>query len=102
VIDIAGTEKLLGPPELLARELLRRVQVRGVAPSVAISKKFYAALSYVRGASSRIASIAPGTEGSALAPLPLKVLDISSEHAETFGLWGIRTLGAFAAFQKRN
>ena len=26
VIDIAGTEKLLGPPEVLARELLHRVQ----------------------------------------------------------------------------
>jgi protein ImuB len=101
VIDIAGTEKLLGPPEVLARELLRRVQVLGVSASVAISRNFYAALSYVRGSSSRIALIAPGNEGVALAPLPLKVLDISGEHAETFGLWGIRTLGAVAALPER-
>jgi protein ImuB len=97
VIDIAGTEKLLGAPEVLARELLRRMQVFGVSASVAISRNFYAALSYVRGSSSHIAFIAPGNEGKALAPLPLKVLDVSSEHAETFALWGIRTLGALAA-----
>ena len=101
VIDIAGTEKLLGPPEVLARKLLRRVQVLGVSASVAISRNFYAALSYVRGSSSRIAFIAPGNEGPALAPLPLKVLDISSEHAETFALWGIRTLGALAALPEK-
>jgi len=101
VIDIAGTEKLLGPPEVLARELLRRVQVLGVSASVAISRNFYAALSYVRGSSSRIAFIAPGKEGDALAPLPLKVLDVSSEHAETFALWGIRTLGALAVLPEK-
>jgi protein ImuB len=101
VIDIAGTEKLLGPPEVLARKLLRRVQVLGVSASVAISRNFYTALSYVRGSSSRIAFIAPGNEGPALAPLPLKVLDISAEHADTFGLWGIRTLGAMAALPEK-
>jgi protein ImuB len=101
VIDIAGTEKLLGSPEVLTRELLRRVQVLGVSASVAISRNFYTALSYVRGSSSRIAFIAPGNEGPALAPLPLKVLDISSEHAETFALWGIRTLGAMAALPEK-
>ncbi len=101
VIDIAGTEKLLGPPEVLVRELLRRVQVLGVSASVAISRNFYAAQSYVRGASSRIAFISPGKEGDALAPLPLKVLDVSSEHAETFAQWGIRTLGALAALPEK-
>jgi protein ImuB len=101
LIDIAGTEKLLGPPEVLAQKLLRRVQVLGVSASVAISRNFYAALSYVRGSSSRIAFIAPGNEGPTLAPLPLKVLDISEEHADTFGLWGIRTLGAMAALPEK-
>jgi protein ImuB len=101
VIDIAGTEKLLGSPEVLARTLLRRVQVLGVSASVAISRNFYTALSYVRGSSSRMAFIAPGNEGPALAPLPLKVLDISNEHAETFGLWGVRTLGAVAGLPEK-
>jgi len=101
VIDIAGTEKLLGPPEVLARELLRRVQVLGVSASVAVSRNFYAAVSYVRGSSSRIAFLAPGKEGDALAALPLRVLDVSSEDAETFALWGVRTLGALAALPEK-
>jgi hypothetical protein len=43
-------------------------------------------------ASSRIAFIAPGNEGPALAPLPLRVLEVSSQHTETFALWGRRQL----------
>jgi protein ImuB len=35
-------------------------------------------------------------ECAALAPLPLTVLDLSPEHAETFAMWGITTLGALA------
>ncbi len=101
VIDIAGTEKLLGSPEVLARELLRRVQALGVSASVAISRNFYTALSYVRGSSSRISFIPPGNEGTALAPLPLNILDLSSQHAETFAQWGIRTLGALATLPEK-
>ncbi len=37
-----------------------------------------------------------GMECAALAPLPLTVLDLSPEHAETFAMWGITTLGALA------
>jgi protein ImuB len=97
VMDIAGTEKLLGPPDVLARKLLRGVQALGVRASVAMSGNFHAAICYARAASSRIAFIPPGNEGPALAPLPLHVLDMSLEHAETFAVWGIRTLGALAA-----
>ena len=101
VIDIAGTGKLLGPPEVLARKLLRRVQAVGVSASVAMSRNFYTALSSVRGSSTCITLIEHGNEGPALAPLPLNVLDVSSEHAETFALWGIRTLGALAALPEK-
>ena len=36
-----------------------------------------------------------------LAPLPLTVLDLSEEQAETFALWGIRTLGMLAALPEK-
>ncbi|MGD0649450.1 MAG: DNA polymerase Y family protein, partial [Acidobacteriaceae bacterium] len=49
------------------------------------------------GTSARVRLIAAGEEGAALSGLPLRVLDLSEAHAETFGLWGIRTLGALAA-----
>jgi protein ImuB len=97
VIDIAGTEKLLGTPPVLARTLLRRVQALGVSASVTISSNFHAAISAARGSTARITLIPSGNERAALAPLPLRVLDMSSEHAETFALWGIRTLAALAA-----
>ena len=97
VLDIAGTERLLGKPEVLAKELLRRVQRLGVRASVAISRNFHAAMCCVRGSSARVRLITAGEEGSALSGLPLRVLDLSEAHAETFNLWGIRTLGALAA-----
>ena len=96
VLDIAGTEKLLGKPEVLAKELLRRVQRLGVSASVAVSRNFHAAVCCVRGASARVRLVAAGEEAAALSGLPLRVLDLSAAHAETFGLWGIRTLGALA------
>jgi protein ImuB len=37
----------------------------------------------------------------ALAPLRVGVLDISAEHAATFGDWGIRTLGELAALPEK-
>jgi protein ImuB len=101
VIDIAGTEKLFGPPPVLVRELLHRAQILGVSASAAIAGNFHAAICLARGSTARIAPMAPGKEDEALAPLPLKVLDISSEHTETFALWGIRTLGALAALPEK-
>jgi protein ImuB len=97
VLDIAGTERLLGRPGVLALELLRRVQRLGVSASVAISRNFHAAVCCVRGSSTRVRLVAAGEEAAALSGLPLRVLDLSEAHAETFGLWGIRTLGALAA-----
>jgi protein ImuB len=97
VLDIAGTERLLGKPEVLAKELLRRVQRLGVTASVAVSRNFHAAICCVRGSSARVRLVAAGEEAAALSGLPLRVLDLSAAHAETFNLWGIRTLGALAA-----
>ena len=45
--------------------------------------------------------IPAGEESSALAALPLSVLDMSEEQAETFSLWGIRTLGMLAALPEK-
>jgi len=62
-----------------------------------VSRNFHAAMCCVRGTSARVRLVAAGEEGAALSGLPLRVLDLSEAHAETFGLWGIRTLGALAA-----
>ncbi len=98
VIDIAGTEKLFGPPARLAKNLLQRLQALGISASIAVSGNFDASICLARGRSSGMdaAIIASGEERTAMAPLPLSVLDLSEEHAETFSLWGIHTLGMLA------
>jgi protein ImuB len=45
--------------------------------------------------------ISKGDEANALTSLPLSVLGLTEEHAETFALWGIRTLGMLAALPEK-
>jgi protein ImuB len=98
VIDIAGTDKLIGAPSVLGKKLLQRIKALGIKASISISGNFHAAVSIARGMTSvnLVNVIEPGEENSALAPLPLSVLDLSEAHAETFALWGIHTLGMLA------
>jgi protein ImuB len=102
VIDIAGTETLFGSPDALGERLLKRTQALGIHPSIAISSNFHAARCLARGLSLRAGiRVAPrGMECAALAPLPLDVLDLSPEHAETFSMWGITTLGELAKLEE--
>lgn len=95
VLDIAGTEKLFGPPDKLVTTLLSRVRALGIAAVAAVSRNLHAAVYLARGLSykERIHVIANGKEGAALAPLPLSILDLSESQAETLALWGIHNLG---------
>src|SRR6202022_4289042 len=97
-IDIAGTKSLFGPPEILARSLLERVGSLGISARVIVSSNFHAAACLAQGLSqgSPVRVIPSGEEATALAPLPLSVLDLTETQAETFALWGIRTLGMLA------
>ncbi|MGA9671495.1 MAG: DNA polymerase Y family protein [Terracidiphilus sp.] len=103
-IDIAGTGSLFGPPEKLARSLLERVRAAGVAATVSVSTNFHAAVCTARDSSLRIAVrvIPSGEEATALANLPVAVLDLTEMQAETFASWGIRTLGMLAALPERD
>ncbi len=102
VLDIAGTKGLFGPPETLARSLLKRVRASGINACVAVSGNFHAAVALARAPLPLSVRVVPtGEESTALAALPLTVLDLSEEQAETFSLWGIRTLGMLAALPER-
>jgi protein ImuB len=102
VIDIAGTEKLLGPPGSLAENLLTRVRSLGITASIAVSCNFHAAVCLAQQLPPRTAKvITAGEEGTALALLPLTVLNLTEEQAETFSLWGIRTLEMLAALPEK-
>ncbi len=98
-IDIAGTQDLFGPPAMLARSLLQRVKSLGISAQIVVSNNFHAAVCLAKAPSpcTSIQVIPFGEEAAVLAPLPLTVLDLTEQQAETFALWGIRTLGMLAA-----
>jgi protein ImuB len=101
VIDIAGTEKLFGSPDALGETLLKRTKALGVRAAIAISSNVRAARCLARGHSGTGIRVVPrGMERTALAPLPLTVLELSLEHAETFSMWGITTLGELANLEE--
>lgn len=102
VVDIAGTEKLLGPPETLARELRRRVRVLGISASVAVSSNFHAAISYARGSLSSIAFIKPGEEAKALSQMPLKVSNCRVDRPRRSHSGAFARSGRWARFLKRS
>ncbi len=93
IFDVRGLESLYGPPEQLAREIERRV---GVPASLAIAANPDAAMHAALGIRG-VTVIARGREAEVLAPLPINLLRASPETAELLHLWGIRTLGQFAA-----
>jgi protein ImuB len=102
-IDIAGMHNLFGSPETLSRNLLERVRSLGISAQITVSNNFHAAVCLAKGMAHNTAMevIAPGEEEAVLATLPLAVLDLSEQHAETFALWGIRTLGMLAALPEK-
>jgi protein ImuB len=103
VLDVAGTEKLLGTPAELGRTLLKRVQSLGIHASIVVSGNVHAAIAQSRGtsAANQVIVIPEGEEGAVLSALPLRVLDISEAHAETFAQWGITTLGMLAELPEK-
>jgi protein ImuB len=103
VIDIAGTGGLFGPPEALAQNLLTRIRSLGMTACIAVSHNFHAAISLAKGLSPRtpVRVIPIGEEAAALTSLPLAVLDMTEVQADTFGLWGIHTLGMLAALPEK-
>jgi protein ImuB len=104
VIDIVGTSLLFGPPLALVHNLLARVRALGVEAMIAVSSNFHAAIALAKGLSPHdpVRIVAAGEEAAALGTLPLAVLDLDEEQAETFMLWGIRTLGMLAALPEKD
>lgn len=104
VLDIAGTEKLFGAPETLADRLQEAFAAMGVGGSIAVSANFETAICLAKGSPGRKAPVIlrAGEERQALAPLPLSVLSVSAEYAETFEQWGVSTLGVLAMLPEKD
>lgn len=97
VLDIAGTERLFGPPQKLAERLREELATAGFRVSIAVSANYETARMKAAAAARGVTVVPEGHEAVALAKLPVTSLPLTPEHAETFATWGIRTLGELAA-----
>ncbi len=115
LLDVAGLERLFGPPAVLASELARRVREAGLAANVAVAANPDAALHAARGFAG-VTIIPTGKEAERLGPLGIDVLcptagsgcataiehcateaDTQLEMLATLDRWGVRTLRALTA-----
>jgi protein ImuB len=102
VLDIAGTEKLFGEPRVLSQKLLRGVRALGISASVIVCSNVPTSISMARGTSRHeVTVIERGQESIELAPLPVKVLTLTQDQADTFANWGIHSLGMLAALPEK-
>jgi protein ImuB len=96
VLDIAGSERLFGVPQTLAHRLRVALASAGFLVSIAVSHNFHAAR--LKAAAARGITVIPsGQEATALAKLPIALLSLEKERAETFAIWGIYTFSELAA-----
>ncbi len=111
LLDLAGLDRLLGPPARLARELGQRLAALGLEANLGVAANPEAALHAARGFAG-VTVIPEGREAERLGSLPLDVLlpvnhdaveDDRATHGratqilETLDRWGVRTFRALAA-----
>ncbi|HEX3104987.1 MAG TPA: hypothetical protein VHQ22_11085 [Terriglobales bacterium] len=88
-LDIAGTERIFGPPQKLLRLLGENASRIGLEVNAAAAHNPDAALIGAKGFTGTTV-IAAGNEANAIAQLPVDVLPLSKAQAEVLDSWGIR------------
>jgi len=96
VLDVAGLDRLFGPPHKLAQDLQQRARELGLEVNVAVATNPDAAILAARGFAG-ITVIPPGKQAERLGPLAVDVLQVTPEILETLDRWGVRNLRALAA-----
>jgi protein ImuB len=95
-LDVAGLERLYGPPHQIAAAMAQRAREMGMEPHVAIAANPDAAICAARGFTG-IRVLPFGDEAKCLGGLPLALLSPQPETFETLERWGIRTFHDLAA-----
>jgi protein ImuB len=96
MLDVSGCDRLLGGAEKIAGSARQHLAAVGYEANVAAAHNAYVAVLAARGIEGAMA-IAGGCEAEVLAPLPLSVLELTDEQAQTFAAWGLHRLGELAA-----
>jgi protein ImuB len=103
LLDLAGLEKLFGPPPKIARKIFRSTSAMGLHANVAIAGTLDAALLAAHGFS-EVTVLLEGKESEILGGLPVEVLFADERESldreeilETFRRWGIRKFRDLAA-----
>ena len=96
ILDLSGSERLLGTGETIAQLILGEVTKRGFESNVAIASNpdttHYAARGF-KG----IRIIGPGDEAQSLSKLPVEVLGSAPDILDVLHAWGIRDFKSLAA-----
>jgi protein ImuB len=95
-LDIRGMNTLFGDAAQVANKLRQRIMTAGFLANIAVAENFDAAVCLAYGRTG-VSVVPPGCEATALADLPLSVLNLEPGHAATFEVWGIRTCAELAA-----
>jgi protein ImuB len=96
VLDLAGCEKLCGPPQKIGQDLQRIAAKVGLETNVAVAGSISAAVRAAQGFAG-VTVIPAGDERICIGTLSLEALRMPSEMIETLHRWGIRVCADFAA-----
>src|SRR6185369_5841609 len=96
ILDLSGSERLLGTGKTIAQLILSEVTKRGFESSVAIAGNPDTAHYAARGFKG-ITIIGPGHEAQGLSKLPVEVLGVEPDVLDVLHAWGIRDFKSLAA-----
>ena len=97
--DLAGTDRLLGAPPVVARRILARCERAGAFVSIGIAPApFVARVLAERTPPGELRAVSDGQ--SYLAPLSLDIVPLEEKVRDELALLGLRTIGDFAALPR--
>jgi protein ImuB len=96
IIDLTGSERLLGTGKTIAQLILGEVTKRGFESNIAIAGNPDTAHYAARGFKG-ITVIGPGDEAQSLSKLPVEVLGVGPDVLDVLHAWGIRDFKSLAA-----
>lgn len=99
-LDVAGSERLFGEPETIARDIRRRIAAEiGITGSVGVSaNKLVSKVASDAGKPDGLVIVRPGDEAAFFAPRPIRELPmVGPKTAATLASLGVHTIGDLAS-----